>query len=175
MSTDQPGTSELADRLESIARRRRPFNVTITDANDIMAAAVILRAAAERGAYQQRVHAWVVSTFNTATAFDPVERCHRFGEEAIELLQAANCSRADVLTLVDYVYRRPVGAVAQEVGGVMNTLAALCTALGVRLDDAAEAELARCYANSERIRAKWLTKPKGSPLPGTAPAEVAPC
>lgn len=117
--------------------------------------------------YQARVHEWVVSCFGEAAAADGVERNHRFLEEALELVQAAGCTAGEAHQLVDYVFGRPIGEPGQEVGGVMNTLAALCNAHGLNLDGEAERELARVWTISDKIRAKHAAKPKHSPLPGS--------
>lgn len=63
-----------------------------------------------------------------------------------------------------------VGEPAQEVGGVMVTLAALCLANGLDMHAAGETELARIWTKVEAIRAKQAAKPKHSPLPAAAPA-----
>jgi hypothetical protein len=51
---------------------------------------------------------------------------------------------------------------------VMVTLAGLCTAQGIGLDEAAQIELARVWTKVPQIRAKHAAKPKFSPLPGAA-------
>ncbi|MDB5412108.1 MAG: hypothetical protein JWR10_443, partial [Rubritepida sp.] len=109
--------------------------------------------------FQARVIRWIRHCFGAEVAADKVERNHRFLEEALELVQAGGCTASEAHQLVDYVFGRPVGEVPLEVGGVMNTLAALCTAHGVDLDAAAETELARVWVKSDAIRAKWLAKP----------------
>lgn len=118
--------------------------------------------------YQARVHAWILHCFGAAIGADRVERNHRFLEEALELVQSGGCTASEAHQLVDYVYGRPVGDLSQEVGGVMNTLAALCTAHDVDMQGAAEAEMVRVWGMSDRIRAKQAAKPKHSPLPGAA-------
>ncbi|WP_431300640.1 hypothetical protein [Tabrizicola sp. BL-A-41-H6] len=67
--------------------------------------------------------------------------------------------------MVDYVFDRPTGAQEQEIGGVMVTLAALCNAIELSMDDAGEKELARNWERIEAIRRKQASKPAGSPLP----------
>lgn len=116
--------------------------------------------------YQARVHKWVVSCFGEAVAADGRERNHRFLEEALELVQSTGCTASEAQQLVDYVFGRDIGEPGQEVGGVMNTLAALCNAHGLDLEGEAEKELARVWTISDRIRAKHAAKPKHSPLPG---------
>ena len=88
------------------------------------------------------------------------ERARRFGEEAIELLQAAGLPKSDVLQLVDYVYSRPVGDEAQEVGGTMVTLASLCEALCYNMTEEGWKEIHRCYQPEimEKIRNKQISK-----------------
>ena len=115
--------------------------------------------------FQSSVLRWMLATFGEEIARDKTERNHRFLEEALELVQAAGCTASEAHQLVDYVYGRPVGEVRQEVGGVMVTLAALCCAQGVNVEECSEVELRRCWANMEKIRAKQAAKPKMSPLP----------
>lgn len=97
---------------------------------------------------------------------------YRFAEEALELVQACGASKEDVLRLVEYVYDRSMGEPAQEVGGVMVTLAALCFCNQIDLGSAAETELERVWQKIEKIRAKQAAKPEGvrSPLPGEEPS-----
>lgn len=116
--------------------------------------------------YQSQVTKWLLACFGAEIATDRQERNHRFLEEALELVQACGCTRDETLKLVDYVYGRPVGYPPQEVGGVMVTLAGLCTAQGIGLDEAAQTELARVWTKVPQIRAKHAAKPKFSPLPG---------
>ncbi|WP_222935047.1 hypothetical protein [Pseudomonas fluorescens] len=119
--------------------------------------------------FQSRVQPWMTACFGEAIAADRQERNHRFLEEALELVQANQCTASEAHQLVDYVYGRPVGEPSQEVGGVMVTLAALCLALGLDMHVAAETELARIWTKVEQIRAKQATKPAMSPLPGAYP------
>ncbi|CDZ25765.1 Hypothetical protein NGAL_HAMBI490_05990 [Neorhizobium galegae bv. officinalis] len=115
--------------------------------------------------FQQRVWQWVVACFPPHSHADARERTHRFLEEAVELAQANGCSRQDAQDLVDYVYSRAPGDRAQETGGVLVTLAALCNANGVDMQEAGERELDRNWARIDRIRAKQAAKPHGSALP----------
>jgi hypothetical protein len=129
--------------------------------------------------FQQRAVAWVQECFGPEMANDPQERNHRFLEEAIELAQSCGCSKEEVLQIVDYVFSRPVGDdKASEVGGAMNTLAALCGAHGIDMDEAADRELEKCHDKTERIRAKRQSKPTFSakyqalPLTSDRAAEI---
>jgi NTP pyrophosphatase (non-canonical NTP hydrolase) len=134
-----------------------------------MSAATPSRAAGESGieipSFQVRVDKWIRHCFGEAIRGDKAERNHRFIEEALELVQAAGCTASEAHQLVDYVFGRSIGDVKQEVGGVMNTLAALCNIYDIDLDAAAETELRRVWTKSDQIRAKQAAKPKHSALP----------
>jgi hypothetical protein len=115
--------------------------------------------------YQNLVHTWTKAAFGEKIAHDKLERNHRFLEEALELVQSAGCTKEEALQLVDYVYSREIGALNQEIGGVMTTLCALANARDIDVQHCAEVELLRCWSNIDRIRAKQAAKPKHSPLP----------
>jgi hypothetical protein len=117
---------------------------------------------------QERVDSWMFDCFGAAIAKDKRERNHRFLEEALELVQACGATREEALQLVDYVYGRPVGEQRQEVGGVMVTLAALCSASELDMDEEGHREVDRIATRIHEIRAKQASKPKFSPLPGSA-------
>jgi hypothetical protein len=120
---------------------------------------------------QQRVETWMWKCFGQRIARDVLERCFRFYEEATELVQANGMTREDAHLLVDYVYDRPKGEPYQETGGVMITLAALSSSTRIDMMAAGDDELARVDTDEkiQVIRAKQATKPKHSPLPGSAP------
>jgi NTP pyrophosphatase (non-canonical NTP hydrolase) len=124
--------------------------------------------------FQHRVAAWMHVCFGEEISADRQERNHRFLEEALELVQACGATKAEALALVDYVYGRPKGEPAQEVGGVLVTLAAHCEAHGIDMENSGETELARVWTKVEQIRAKQAAKPKGSPLPGKTPGGAIP-
>lgn len=67
----------------------------------------------------------------------------RFAEEAIELVQSVRVSRDILHSLIDYVYDREVGESSQEIGGVLVTLLALASNLGVDAHKALHEELTR--------------------------------
>lgn len=115
--------------------------------------------------FQDRVVQWRDACFADDTT-EPHERGDRFLEEVLELLQSIGYPRKRIQALVGYVYGRPVGDPAQEVGGTMLTLAMLCHEKGIRLNEAGEAELARVWTKIDKIREKQATKPRG-PLPDT--------
>ena len=122
--------------------------------------------------FQQRVQPWMMACFGAEISADRKERNHRFLEEAVELVQSCGCTQSEAHQLVDYVFGRPVGEPAQEVGGVMVTLAALCLANDLDMHQAGETELARIWTKVEAIRAKQAAKPKHSPLPQAQPADA---
>jgi hypothetical protein len=117
------------------------------------------------GRFQERVAPWMLACFGYEISSDVTERNHRFLEEALEFVQSKGCTAEEAHQLVDYVFGREIGEPHQEVGGVMVTLAALCLAAGLDMQDAAEDELSRIWTKVEKIRAKQAAKPKHSPLP----------
>lgn len=120
--------------------------------------------------FQQSVSRWMYLCFGREISRDTVERNHRFLEEAIELVQACGCTQDEAHHLVRYVFSRPEGEKAQEVGGVMVTLAALCDAQDIDMDKAGNTELHRISEPviMAKIREKQARKPKYSPLPEEA-------
>ena len=95
---------------------------------------------------------WAVNCLGGDTVKDETERNYRFIEEAIELVQSLNCTKEDVLRIVDHVYSRPLGEPKQEVGGVMVTLAVLCSTNEISLKEASRVELLRIDKLSDMIR-----------------------
>lgn len=124
------------------------------------------RDAGPRTSFQSRVRPWMLACFGEEVANDPQQRASRFAEEAMELVQAAGGSAEEAHAMVDYVFSRPAGEPAQEVGGVMTTLASLSLAFGLDMHTAGEAELARVWTKVDQIRAKRAGKPdlsRGAP------------
>jgi len=115
--------------------------------------------------FEGKVAPWLLETFGHEIMMNCTERNHRFLEEALELVQACGCTASEAHQLVGYVFARPVGDPEQECGGVMVTLAALCIAQGLVMEECGEKELARVWTKVEQIRAKQAAKPKHSPLP----------
>ena len=128
---------------------------------------------AGKGSYQQRVADWMQQAFIPSLYSNMTERGDRLLEEVLELLQAHGYDQARVATLVQYVFGRPAGEPAQEVGGVMVTLAGYCFIAGLDMHAAGEAELARIGRPEvmAKIRAKQEAKNAlhfDTPLPGLA-------
>ena len=115
--------------------------------------------------FQYRVEPWLISCFGKEIASDKKERNHRFLEEALELVQACDCTASEAHQLVDYVFNRPIGEKHQEIGGVMVTLAALCLAQNLDMHETGELELDRIWNKQEEIRNNQSNKPDHSPLP----------
>lgn len=117
--------------------------------------------------FQPQVKDWVLKCFGETIANDKIERNHRFLEEALELVQSCNCTKDDAHALVEYVFNRPIGEVYQEIGGVLVTLSALCSANEQPLFVNGMIELNRINKPEivEKIRKKQASKPHASPLP----------
>lgn len=111
------------------------------------------------GPYQDRASEWAVECFGKADAMNRQMRIFRFLEEALELAQAGGCSKDEAARVLEYVFGRPIGAINQEVGGTMVSLAVLCEAFGLDMEGCAEAEYTRILANVEKIRARHAAKP----------------
>lgn len=121
--------------------------------------------------FQEAVAAWMSECFRPKLYQNITERGDRLLEEVLELLQAHGYDPSRVATLVDYVYNRPIGEPAQEVGGVMITLAGFCHVAGLSMHDEGNRELERIMRpeNMEKIRAKQAAKSAlhfDSPPPG---------
>lgn len=116
------------------------------------------------GGYQRAVAKWMKECFSPSTVSNPRERAFRFLEEGLELFQALDCTKEEALELVDYVFSRPKGDPAQEVGGVSITLPALCSAIAVDWEDAAVKELERI--NTPEVLAKIRAKRLNRVVPG---------
>lgn len=125
--------------------------------------------------FQSRVHPWLMECFGEMIAGDREERNHRFLEEALELVQSLGCTADSSHKLVDYVFGREIGDPDQEVGGTMVTLAALCLANQLDMQDAGNRELARIMQPEivAKIRAKQSSKPQFGPLPGVYPERAS--
>lgn len=110
--------------------------------------------------FQEGTWAWLIECFGRTLANHQAERNYRFLEEALELVQALGCTKAEALRIVDYTFDRPAGEPKQEVGGTLISLAALCTANDIDMHAAAKIELMRCWDNIAKIREKHRNKPQ---------------
>lgn len=112
-----------------------------------------------RDGRQQQVFDWAKRCFGEDHATSIPQRGIRFGEEACELTQAAGVDRDMMHKLVDFVYDRPVGEIAQEFGGVGVTLLSLARAAGLSADAEEAREVERILSKTpshflERNKAK---------------------
>jgi hypothetical protein len=110
---------------------------------------------------QSRIWTWCGETFEGLIDWrSRQERCFRFLEEALELVQALDVPKAEAQRMLDYVYSRPAGEPAQELGGVAITLMSLAEREGLGLAEAARAEFDRILdpEAQAKIRAKQATK-----------------
>lgn len=122
--------------------------------------------------FQDRVFDWARDCFGERDTTSPDMRTYRFLEEALELAQACGCDRGTAARVLDYVYGRPAGVVAQEVGGTMVSLAVLCQAFHLGMSRCAEDELTRVLWKIEHIRARHAAKPDFSTAVKTKPAQT---
>ena len=83
---------------------------------------------------QTNILNWANETFGAATADNTGERIRRFVEEAVELAQAVGLDKKAMLDIVEHVYARPAGDVAQEVGQVGVSLLGLAAHLNISAD-----------------------------------------
>jgi NTP pyrophosphatase (non-canonical NTP hydrolase) len=83
-----------------------------------------------------------------------LERAQRMVEEAIEVCQALDVPKQDILTIADYVYSRPKGKIVQELGGLMVTTSVLCQTCNVDIEDVFMLELRRVLAKDASHFAK---------------------
>lgn len=159
------GGSPMEALEEEVGWYEAPILGYITNALDAKDARIAELEAERHDFFQSRVHPWLMECFGPMIAGDREERNHRFLEESLELVQACGCTKEEAHQLVDYVFNRSIGEPHQEVGGVMVTLAALCLANNLGMQEAGEDELKRIWKKVPEIRAKQAAKPKYSPLP----------
>jgi len=108
--------------------------------------------------YQEGVDGWMKVCFDEEVRTNVEERGDRLLEEVLELLQSKGYDRTRVSNLTEYVFNRPPGEPYQEVGGVMVTLAAYCTSVGIDMEQAGADELKRIWDKVPEIQAKQLKK-----------------
>lgn len=99
-----------------------------------------------RDGRQRAIARWCADAFGKEHAENLAQRGVRHAEEAIELAQAAGTPREMLHQLVDYIYDRPPGELAQEIGGSALTLLALAAAAKLSVDTEEAREIARVLA-----------------------------
>ena len=91
-------------------------------------------------------------------ALNRTERGLRVLEETLELAQVLGVPQYQALRLVEYVYARPAGDLAQELGGVAVTLGAAALAAELDLGRCWETEVDRVLGRIEQVRLKHQYK-----------------
>lgn len=120
---------------------------------------------------QAEILQWANATFGEATASNTGERIRRFAEESIELAQAVGLDKQAIHDIIDHVYAKPAGDVAQEIGQVGVSLLALAEHLGIQADNEERKEFQRISSlPSEHWQARQNAKAeKGLALPTVKP------
>jgi hypothetical protein len=110
--------------------------------------------------FQGHAQAWAETAFGPQECEDVVVRRERFLEEAIELYQSCGGDKDTIYIIANEVFKKPAGDPDQEVGGVMTTLAVLCSASAIKVTiiDAAKRELARIWNMIPTVQRRNLTK-----------------
>lgn len=107
---------------------------------------------------QRMTRAWLHACFPKSVTHHLPERGLRHLEESAELAQALGVDRAQAHRLIDYVFDRPVGVPAQEIGGCALTLAAVAIALDEDVETCWSTELERVIPRIEQTREKQRFK-----------------
>jgi hypothetical protein len=173
-------TERLVERLKAErSKQRNPANPDLMNdlgrlLNDAIfhVEAAALSQQGRDASFQAGVSAWMQQCFVQSLYSNMTERGDRLLEEVLELLQSSGYDPTRVPTLVDYVFARPVGEPAQEVGGVMVTLAGYCFIAGLDMHADGARELQRITQPDvmAKIRRKQEAKNAlhfDTPLPGS--------
>jgi len=109
-------------------------------------ASALRRAAEARDERQCKVSEWCAAAFGADHANSVPQRAVRLLEEAIEAYQAAGADPVMAHKLIDFVFSRPAGSLAQEIGDVGLTLLAIAAAAGASADTEEAREFASVLA-----------------------------
>jgi NTP pyrophosphatase (non-canonical NTP hydrolase) len=113
---------------------------------------------AVRDSRQRIVLDWVRRVFAGLPGVStPFARTERVLEEVIELAQATDFPKERIHELVELVYARDKGEVAQELGGVSIALLAYAQVMEQSLDHCENTELARVLAKPDSYYAVRLS------------------
>ena len=112
-----------------------------------------------RDARQATIAEWARACFGVEQSTSLPQRAVRLLEESIEAYQAAGGDLGMARELVDFVFARPPGELAQELGGVSVCLLVIASALGMTADGIERTEVERVLAKpiqhfTERNEAK---------------------
>lgn len=124
----------------------------------------VFQVISEAPSQQERVRNWLFECFGEKVARNKAERAFRFMEEALELVQAIGLTKEDVHRCVSYTFNRSVGEINQEIGAVGFTLAALCFASGISMQEAVEEEIVRNWGRKDEVIEKWKSKVTVNPI-----------
>lgn len=106
-----------------------------------------------------RIWGWTYKVFGIGVTQHKYERMLRLIEEILELGQAVGVSVLRAQDILNYVYRRPVGKIEQEIGGVMLTFLAFCRSVGLNPIVQGQIELDRVeQLNPASVREKQAMK-----------------
>jgi hypothetical protein len=101
------------------------------------------RSSETRDEREARVGEWCEVCFGEVEALSLPQRGIRLLEEAAEAAQATGVDVKLAVRLMEYVWNRPVGKLAQELGGVGVTALALANAAGLSADKCEAIEVER--------------------------------
>ncbi|MEE7625404.1 hypothetical protein V3O24_04460 [Methylobacter sp. Wu8] len=96
-----------------------------------------------RNTRQRQILEWANKTFGKSTADNTGERIRRFAEEAIELAQAVGLDKQAMIDIIEHVYAKMPGNVAQEIGQVGVSLLGLAEHLNIQADEEESKEFER--------------------------------
>jgi hypothetical protein len=143
----------FADEAKSEDRRRDLIKAGAMIVAEIerldraMAGAAAAEVPDDRDDRQQLVYEWALRCFGERSMTLP-ERAARVLEEAIELAQAEGLSLEACGDLARFVYAKPAGDPAQEVGGIAVTLLCYCQVKGLSGEAAEVAEIRRVLSKT---------------------------
>jgi hypothetical protein len=92
--------------------------------------------------------AWGIRCFGSKHMSNKYIRALRTAEEVIELCQACEVDGMQLHRLIDYVYAKEPGKIAQEIGGVLVTSAVFCSTMGLEPDFVLATEVRRVLEKS---------------------------
>lgn len=146
----------------TVGNEQYPVFVVTETGRKALASYLLMEQAQENlGTIQDVCADWCVGVFGFELHNDLEQRCDRFVEEALELVQALGYEREDVELIIDHVFNRKPGEVAQEIGGTIVTFACLVDAAGYSMRECAHIEIDRIRDPEviQRIKEKQAAKP----------------
>jgi hypothetical protein len=108
--------------------------------------------------YTHEMGHWCRDTFGDLIYSNKVERAARLIEEAVEVGQTLGIEPPMVHAIVNAVYAKPKGALAQELGGVIVAWAILLSALNLSAAKIMADAQSDCWDRQEQIRKKGAQK-----------------